>query len=72
MANLAATVWIPAFAGMTRGEQGREIRRSRFALGFWTAGLFARLLDSRFRGNDGGESGNDGERRGIRLLTTNN
>ena len=42
-----AIFWIPAFAGMTGESVGM-------------AGLVRRLLDSRFRGNDGGECGNGG------------
>ena len=51
--GLAAIIWIPAFAGMTGGEweKGSADCARRLVSGGW---VVHGLLDSRFRGNDGG------------------
>ena len=56
MAGLAATVWIPAFAGMTEveiREKGSADCHSRLIS---DGGLGYNRLDSRFRGNGGGRN----------------
>ena len=60
VARLSAIIWIPAFAGMTGLGQGKGDLSG--AIHSWVSGggLVRNHLDSRFRGNDGGWSGERG------------
>ena len=53
--GLFANFWIPAFAGMTgeNAEKGSADCARRLVSGGW---VVRGLLDSRFRGNDGGRN----------------
>jgi len=55
VANLAATLWIPAFAGMTDAKEKGSVGCCSYLIS--DSGLGRPHLDSRFRGNDGALSG---------------
>ena len=49
MRNLFMTVWIPAFAGMTKGKARMTKNKGHSAL---DAESIINIMDSRLRGND--------------------